>query len=124
MDLLIDTQILVWLQTGDRRLSQRALDALFDNHNRILVSSVTAWEYSDLTARGRLAVEAALGELVQDFAMTLVDFPAQAWSIARLLPDIHRDPIDRMLVAHAVIADMTVVSADETIRRYPVRAVW
>lgn len=34
------------------------------------------------------------------------------------------DPVDRMLIAHAIHADLTLVSADETMRRYPVRSLW
>lgn len=36
------------------------------------------------------------------------------------LPDIHRDPIDRLLVDHALTSDMHIVTADANIRRYPV----
>ena len=50
------------------------------------------------------------------------DFPLHAY--AESLPLIHRDPFDRMLIAQALHHDMTLVTSDETIRRYPVRTLW
>ena len=40
------------------------------------------------------------------------------------LPDLHRDPFDRILVAQALAGGLTLVTPDEIIRRYPVRAFW
>lgn len=66
MDLLLDTQILVWIGTGSSRLSDRV----------------------------RTAIAA------------------------------HGDPVDRMLIAHAIHADLTLVTADGLMRRYPVKSLW
>lgn len=123
MQLLIDTQILVWLVVGDKRLRPVQQEALFDPGNHLLVSAAIAFEYSDLRARGRLPVDEPLTELENRFGISVVDFPAQAWRIAAELPKIHRDPVDRMLVAHALIDEMTLITADADIRRYPVPCI-
>lgn len=90
----------------------------------MFVSAVTAWEYVDLWQRGRIPEAAHFAELhdVMDFA--LLDFPGSAWSLASGLPSIHRDPVDRMLIAHAIAADLILVTADEAMRRYPVKSLW
>ena len=124
MNLLLDTQVLVWLLTGDRRLRSEWLAVLANSDNRAFVSAVVAWEYSDLRNRGRLPVEEDIDEVVTLFALEVLDFPAIAWSVAEQLPDIHRDPVDRMLVAHAIVLDMVIVSADQKVHRYPVRSLW
>jgi PIN domain nuclease of toxin-antitoxin system len=54
----------------------------------------------------------------------LLDFPASLWELAETLPDIHRDPADRMLVAHAIAADLVLVTADRRMAEYPVRILW
>lgn len=56
--------------------------------------------------------------------MSVIDYPAEAYHVADSLPDIHRDPVDRMLIAHALHAGLPIVTADATIRRYPVRTIW
>lgn len=124
LDLLLDTQILVWLQTGDARLRQQVQEALFDSRNALCVSAVTAWEFSDLVKRGRLPALGSLDQLIRDYGLSVVDFPARVWPVVMALPDIHRDPIDRMLIAHALVDGYTLVTADATIRQYPVKTLW
>jgi PIN domain nuclease of toxin-antitoxin system len=124
LDLLLDTQVLVWLASGDRRLTRQAAAAIDDLSNAAFVSAVTAAEYVDLQVRGRFPLDVGLGELLRNFALRLADFPGEAWRWMPTLPPLHRDPVDRMLVAHALAADMTIISADAMIRRYPVRAIW
>jgi PIN domain nuclease of toxin-antitoxin system len=56
--------------------------------------------------------------------LVLLDTPSELWRIAALLPDIHRDPMDCILIAHAIHADLTLVTADAKMRSYPVRTIW
>jgi PIN domain nuclease of toxin-antitoxin system len=39
------------------------------------------------------------------------------------LPDLHRDPFDRMLIAQASAEGLTLVTADEMVRAYPVKTL-
>jgi PIN domain nuclease of toxin-antitoxin system len=124
LDLLLDTQVLVWFGLDDRRLSAVFREKLLDADVRFLVSGVTAFELEDLRVRGRLGSVDSVGVLVAGLGAALLDFPAEAARIVPLLPDLHRDPVDRMLIAHAIHADLTLVTADATVRRYPVRTLW
>lgn len=54
----------------------------------------------------------------------IVAFPASASMRLAILPRLHRDPVDRMVVAHAIDADLTLVTSDKTMREYPVRTIW
>lgn len=40
------------------------------------------------------------------------------------LPDLHRDPFDRLIVAQAIVGGLTVVTPDRLIRNYPVPTLW
>lgn len=124
MNLLLDTQVLVWLLSGDPRLRTIWIDQLLDPDTNGYLSAVIAWEYSDLRRRGRLPVQESVEQLQLLYGLELLDFPAECWSLAADLPDIHHDPVDRMLVAHAIALDMTLVSADTKIGRYPVKTLW
>lgn len=124
MRLLIDTQVLAWLLSGDRRLRQRWIDLLAEPEATGLISAVIAWEYSDLRRRGRLPVDEDIADLIAIFGFAVIDFPADCWAMVSALPNIHRDPIDRMLVAHALAVDATLITSDADIRRYPVKSVW
>ena len=54
----------------------------------------------------------------------VVAFSSDLWTMAGALPPIHGDPVDRMLIAHAISLDDILITADKTIRRYPVRTLW
>jgi PIN domain nuclease of toxin-antitoxin system len=122
--LLIDTQALVWLGTGSKRMSRRAVDAITDPLNRCFISVVIACEFADLNRRGRFGGDLRLQDVLSAIEAEIIELPAPTWRLLEGLPPIHRDPIDRMLIAHALHANMTVVTADTTIRRYPVKTVW
>lgn len=124
MGLLIDTHVLVWFSRDDARLSPAFRALLVDPDATFLVSSVTAFEFEDLRLRDRFGVVGGLGDLLAGLGATVLDYPAEAVRTVPLLPAIHRDPVDRMLIAHAIHADLTLVTADETMRRYPVRSLW
>jgi PIN domain nuclease of toxin-antitoxin system len=121
--LLLDTQILVWMVNGDRRLTSVWQKAMASPDADLCVSAVVACEYTDLQMRGRLPVDESMSELIERFTLAIEDFPADAWEILRELPQIHRDPVDRMLVAHAMRNDTTLITADANIRQYPVHCV-
>ncbi|MBV9842523.1 MAG: type II toxin-antitoxin system VapC family toxin [Sphingomonadaceae bacterium] len=124
MDYLIDTHAMIWAGAGYRQLSPAAAEAIVDPTNRLLVSAVSAWEFEDLHRRGRLAGSVALDAILDALSLVLVDLPAHVWRVARRLPNLHGDPVDRMLIAHAIHADLTLITADKMIRRYPVRTLW
>jgi PIN domain nuclease of toxin-antitoxin system len=124
MDLILDTHTLLWLVTGDRRLSQTLAAQLAEPVTRCFVSVVTAWEYSDLHRRGRLPGSVPLPLAQERFGFAILDLPADLWIQAEALPDIHGDPVDRMLIAHAIVADLVLVTADRRIAEYPVRSLW
>ena len=89
-----------------------------------VISAVTAWEYADLLSRGRFPSEATIDWFIENFGAEVVALPAEAWRVDARLPPLHRDPIDRMLVAHTVIAQGVLATADHKMRQYPVDLLW
>jgi len=111
--------VIVWLAAGHHRLSKRAVEAALDPDMPLAISAVTAWEYADLEQRGRFAGSGPLAPILAQLDIEVLDFPAALWPLAATLPPIHRDPVDRMLVAHALALGMPLVTADANIARYP-----
>jgi PIN domain nuclease of toxin-antitoxin system len=90
----------------------------------LFTSAVTAFELADLQSRGRVAMSEGLATVAGPLALSVLDFPADAWRIAETLPKLHRDPVDRMMIAHAILGGFTIVTADKTVRSYPVQSLW
>ena len=123
MRLLLDTQILVWMVTGDRRLKQSWRDAMAHPEAELYVSTVIAFEFTDLLLRNRLPLVENIAELTSRFDLVVEALPADSWTKLAQLPAIHRDPVDRMLVAHALVGERILITADKNIRRYPVECI-
>lgn len=119
MRLLLDSHVLVWWMADDRRLGATRRRAIARAEARF--SPLSVWELGLKELAGR----AVFGdrELAQEWtAHGFVELPLTSEHAARAqaLPAIHRDPIDRFLVAQALVEGLTLVTDDETIRRYPV----
>jgi len=127
LNLLLDTHVLLWWFTRDTRLSSSADAVLTTTDNRIYISAAVAWEVAIKTASGKLAGQAMLS----DFGGLLLQRGFRRLAIstdhalrAGLLPPIHKDPFDRMLVAQAQALNFPVVSADAIFDRYGVQRIW
>ncbi|HXF97655.1 MAG TPA: type II toxin-antitoxin system VapC family toxin [Gaiellaceae bacterium] len=117
MRLLPDTLAVLWRLADDRRLGQRARQAIAQPDNLVYVSAATAWEIALKRALARLAAPGDIGDRIErngfsDLAIELEHAVASA-----ALPRHHGDPFDRLLVAQARIEDMTLVTADEDLAR-------
>jgi PIN domain nuclease of toxin-antitoxin system len=128
MRLLLDTCTFLWIVGGDKALSRRARDAFEHPGNEVFLSAASAWEIAVKHRLGKLPLPAPPEEFVpaqrasHGIAALPVDEDA-ALQVAKL-PDLHRDPFDRMLVAQAIVGGLVLATPDEPIRRYPVRTLW
>lgn len=120
MNLLLDTHVVLWWLADDPELRAAARDAISDRSNVVYVSAVSAWEIVVKRSLGKL-------EIPEEWADVLSGEPfmrmAVSWehvlAVARL-PDVHRDPFDRLLVAQATIEHLTLVTRDGILAKYGV----
>jgi len=128
MRALLDTHAFLWWISDDARLSDRCRAIISSGVNEILFSAVSAWEIAVKVGIGRLAVP---GDL-ENYTMEQVSrnrFEVLPISISHAvrvsrLPNHHKDPFDRMLVAQAQVEKVTILSGDTQIARYPIRVTW
>lgn len=120
MILLVDAMAVLWWLADDDRLASEAAASLADSANEVLVSAATIWEIEVKRAAGRLqAPEELLEDLVRAGIDTIPLTATDAVDAARL-PQHHKDPFDRMLVAQALRLDATIVSRDAALDAYGV----
>ncbi|MEY4269612.1 MAG: hypothetical protein RLZZ58_828 [Pseudomonadota bacterium] len=124
MGLLIDTNVLIWLHSGDPRVSKRAADRIAGGDDILFVSVVSAWEYGQKRLKYPDQLPVAFDLLVASLPHERLDLPYAIHDYAESLPPLHTDPFDRMLIAQALHQDLELVASDATIRRYPVRTLW
>jgi PIN domain nuclease of toxin-antitoxin system len=127
--VLLDTHAFLWWFTDDRQLSSRARRILGDGSNEVYFSAASGWEIAIKTRLGRLSV---VGDNLEDFVAEHV--AANGFEVLPIhlnhalrtysLPDYHRDPSDRLLIAQALIEELTLLTADRKLSDYKVRIVW
>ena len=122
--LLLDTHVLLWLEIEPHRVGRRAAEALAAAlaDGELGVSTLTFWEIGTLIARRRVALDTALGAWRSAWlADGLVEVApeGEVAIMAAALRGLHRDPIDRLIVATALASEATLVTADEQILAWP-----
>ncbi|MBP0595706.1 type II toxin-antitoxin system VapC family toxin [Paraburkholderia sp. LEh10] len=118
MRLLLDTHIYLWSVSDDRRLTKAARKLILDADD-VFISSASIWEAAIKAGLGKLHVDVNL--LVSEIeASGFSELPVQAVHAAmvRDLPDIHRDPFDRLLVAQALSEPLRLVTSDDHLSKY------
>lgn len=122
MRFLLDTHILLWGLTEPERLSHRARKLLEDNANEFVFSSVNMWEIAVKRALGRpdFQTEAATArrQLLVDGFFELAMISEHA-IFAASLPQIHKDPFDRLLVSQATVEGIMLLTSDRIVAKYP-----
>lgn len=128
MKLLLDTHPFLWWVGGDSQLSDRARELIADGSNEVLFSVASAWEIVVKTSLGRLWLqedpETFIGEQLEANAFGVLPIHLRHALALAGLPDLHRDPFDRMLVAQAQSDRIAIVSGDRQVAAYPVEVVW
>jgi Uncharacterized protein conserved in bacteria len=122
MKLLLDTHLLLWAAGQADRLSAAALKLINDGNNELLFSAASLWEVAIKRSLGRddFRVEPRLLRrgLLDNGYRELVITSEHAVS-TDLLPAIHRDPFDRILVSQAMIEGITLLTSDPQVAKYP-----
>lgn len=120
MRLLLDTHTLVWAITEPERVAPEALALIESSENEVFVSVVSPWELAIKLSRRRIELPQIFYETLRDGQFSLLPVTIRHTEVIPALPHHHRDPFDRMLIAQAQVEDLTLVTSDREIRRYPV----
>lgn len=122
MILLLDTHLLLWAAGDPKRLPKEAHDLLLNPDNEPWFSAVSVWEItikSGLDRPGFRVDPALLRRGLLDHGYTELSVTgAHAVAVAGL-PDLHKDPFDRLLVAQAQVEGVLLVTHDPLVARYP-----
>ena len=127
MNLLLDTQALLWWKEGSRKLGRLARRAIESEAATVRVSAASAWEIAIKIRAGRLTLAEPLhlwmpDRLVQEGFLPLGVTVEHAVAVA-LLPEHHQDPFDRLLIAQARAEGLTVVTSDVAFDDYDVKVL-
>jgi PIN domain nuclease of toxin-antitoxin system len=118
--VLLDTHVLLWAATTPERLGTD-LRLIADADSR-LASVVSVWELAIKQRLGKLSVGADVRtwtrRVSRELALEQLPITADHAAAVEHLPDVHRDPFDRLLVAQAVAEGALLLTADDRLTGY------
>ena len=124
MNLLLDTHTFLWAIDNHPNLSPEARVAITDGNNMVFVSAATAWEISIKKAIGKLSIpEGSYLNELSVHRFTPLDITTEHALAVEHLPQHHKDPFDRLLIAQAQIENLTIVTRDPRIKQYAVQVI-
>ncbi len=125
---LLDTHALIFWN-NQFSMSNEFIKFL-DKQNQIgtlYVSSISFWEIALLVKKQKLAlsdIHAWKNELINNTNITIAEPTVSEMINSTLLPDHHKDPFDRLLIAQANQQEFFLVTQDQTIQKYKVKQFW
>lgn len=126
MNLLLDTCALLWLGMGGGDLGPSARRRIEAAPARYY-SSISAWELARLAKEGKIELGVPPGDFLSELAdqYGLASLPPTDETMLRAaqLPDIHKDPADRIIIATALLRNLPVVTGDARFPQYGVRTI-
>lgn len=127
MEYLLDTQIALWIFLGSPRLPHRIRQRLDEKDSVWIFHQVSNWEIQIKFSLGKLPLpekpEDFIPEAIMRSNLTYRTISDRAIYFLGKLPPIHRDPFDRLLIAHAITEGMPLATNDQIILQYPVPTV-
>jgi PIN domain nuclease of toxin-antitoxin system len=128
MNLLLDTNALLRWLAGS--ILPKRLTTQIEKAETLAVSIITPWELAIKLAR-HPSKKFITGEQfwsgIEQMGARLVHVRREHIELVASLPEHHHDPFDRMIIAQAIVENLTVVSSDERFPRYKpagLRVLW
>jgi PIN domain nuclease of toxin-antitoxin system len=125
--LLLDTQVLLWLFMRSTKMKKAVRAILADPSNTVYASAVSTWEIAIKAGLGKLELPGVpalyLPDRIKRAGLTILSLiPAHTYGVFSL-PNHHRDPFDRLLIAQAQAESLTVVTNDRIFAKYDVKRI-
>ncbi len=127
MNALLDTSVLLWWLGEPSRIKHELLTDLKDAESVVWFSQISLLEIQIKVGLGKLQLDFPvehIPSLADRSGLTALPLSNAAIFTLPKLPDLHRDPFDRLLICEAIQQAVPLVTPDQVIRRYPVKVLW
>jgi PIN domain nuclease of toxin-antitoxin system len=126
--LLLDTSTFLWVINDAPELSSQARELFVNPENESYLSSVSAWEIAIKYGLGRLPLPQPPDRFIpaqrKQHGIDPLELDEEAALHLSRLPELHKDPFDRMLVCQAIVHHFVILTSDDLVAQYPVRTIW
>ena len=121
--ILLDTHVLLWWLTNHSRLGVIAKQYISDPGNIVYVSAISNWEISIKKSLGKLSAPDDMDSIIEEKGFSRLSITNFHGDRAGSLPNHHKDPFDRMLIAQAQSEGLEIMTKDECFPLYSVKII-
>jgi PIN domain nuclease of toxin-antitoxin system len=122
--LLLDTHAFLWWRQGSAQLPARIGECLRDPDNDVVVSIACLWEIAIKRALDKLGFAEDFEQVMAEEAFELLGITYAHLRTLGELPQHHRDPFDRLLIAQGLAERIPIVTGDPVFAAYGVPVLW
>jgi PIN domain nuclease of toxin-antitoxin system len=127
MKILIDTHAFLWFVNGSSQLSTDA-KSLLESEVDLLLSVASLWEIAIKTSLGKLTLPGVYGQFIPQQILQneieVLPISLKHLTVIATLAFRHRDPFDRLLIAQAMVEQVSIVSIDAVFDSYSIDRIW
>jgi PIN domain nuclease of toxin-antitoxin system len=127
MNFLLDTHTILWYLSGNKNISSKAKDAIENRENNKFCSIASLWEVAIKISLNKLNFDFDLNEFlkyIDDTGIEIIHISKVHIIKVSSLKFIHRDPFDRLIISQAAINNLTIITNDDDIKKYPISTYW
>jgi len=133
MDVILDTCAFLYLCTDNPKLSAKAKLVILNGQNRRLLSIASIWEMAIKAnpyrkPETRLLLSKPLNDFITEYLhvyrIEVIPIEMESLSHVAVLPEIHADPFDRLIIAQSIVMSIPIVTEDSKFEDYGVDIIW
>lgn len=122
MKLLLDTHVLIGVLNGDQCISAQTIRRVDHERNDLHISVASLWEMAIKLGTGKLSISGTFNgifPLLSRNKITVVEIMPSHLNQLITLPNIHKDPFDRLIIAQSLANGFALITDDNIIKAYP-----
>lgn len=128
MEILLDTQVFLWLCIDSSSLSSKAKKLFLAKENDFYLSIASIWEMAIKVSIGKLKLPQSVNGFVlnqlQQNSISILNIEFRHVASIENFPFHHRDPFDRLLISQALEEKIPILSSDTIFDSYQVKRLW
>jgi PIN domain nuclease of toxin-antitoxin system len=128
MKALLDTHAFLWWVTNAPQLSSTVKSLLSDRNNQIFFSAASGWEIAIKAQLKKLELpelpEVYITQQLEINSFQVLPINLRHTLQTYYLPNHHKDPFDRILVAQSQVEELPLLTLDAKIAQYGVSVIW
>jgi len=127
MKYLLDTHVVLWVAENSPLLTDRVKTIILDRNAEKYVSIVSAWEVAIKLGTNKLHLDGGLTEffrMIDDNGFFTLAIEREYLQLINDLPNNHKDPFDRLIIATAIAENMRLITIDENLHKLDTICLW